>query len=295
MKMKKVMETRLMRSLFHRWWNENYRRQNIIMSPDYYAQLHSLLRIGQIKDVSLVRVGDTGQRSGDGAYIMADDFLSGGVAYSFGISDDVAWDNDMAKRGYDIYMYDPTIDELPFRQSKFHFCRAGISDGKNIDSNYYSLEYFLETNQHSENRNMILKMDVEGAEWGFLKEVKSATLELFDQIVFELHELIVDGNVRKKLQALQKLNATHQLVHLHPNNFGRAIIIDGKLFSNDIEATYIRRGKYSSINMEYDVKLPLPIDRPNRAKTPEMCLGYWNRAFEPKADCPMLEEIYLKR
>ena len=79
MKMKKVMETRLMRSLFHRWWNENYRRQNIIMSPDYYAQLHSLLRIGQIKDVSLVRVGDTGQRSGDGAYIMADDFLSGGV------------------------------------------------------------------------------------------------------------------------------------------------------------------------------------------------------------------------
>ena len=293
--MNKVMETRLMRSLFQRWWNETYRRQNIIMSPEYYKRLHSLLHIGKIERVTLVRVGDMGKRSGDGAYVMADDFESGGLAYSFGISDDVAWDTDMAQRGYDIYMYDPTIQELPYQQPKFHFCCAGISDGKTAAPNCHPLEYFLHENRHEAVRHMILKMDVEGAEWGFLSETKPSTLEMFDQIVFELHELIADGNTEQKLQALDKLNTTHQLVHLHPNNFGRAVVVDGKLFANDIEATYVRRGKYSVFNVEYDVKLPLPIDRPNRARTPEMCLGYWNRDFEPQADVPLLEEIYLKR
>ena len=36
---------------------------------------------------------------------------------------------------------------------------------------------------------MILKMDVEGAEWDFLDTVDTKTLKQFDQIVFEYHEL----------------------------------------------------------------------------------------------------------
>ena len=30
-----------------------------------------------------------------------------GIAYSLGIADDVSWDEDMAQRGYDVYILNP--------------------------------------------------------------------------------------------------------------------------------------------------------------------------------------------
>ena len=48
----------------------------------------------------------------DGGYILLDDFHEGSIAYSFGISTDVTWDKEMASRGYDVFMYDHTIDKL---------------------------------------------------------------------------------------------------------------------------------------------------------------------------------------
>ena len=67
----------------------------------------------------LLRIG----RAYDGGYVMVDDF-DNCVAYSFGISDDVSWDFDIAKRGIDVYMYDHTIDSLPVYDERFHFFKT---------------------------------------------------------------------------------------------------------------------------------------------------------------------------
>ena len=42
---------------------------------------------------------------------MPDVFRGGGIAYSFGINDDVSWDEDMAKRGY---IGECITDQLPY-------------------------------------------------------------------------------------------------------------------------------------------------------------------------------------
>ena len=78
------------------------------------------------------------------------------IAYSFGISNDVSWDLDMVARGYEIFMYDPTINALPQENVKFHFFKEGIADAEIKDENLNTLESFIQRNGHGNKENMIL-------------------------------------------------------------------------------------------------------------------------------------------
>ena len=137
------------------------KQYNFANSEAYYREIHQLMHIAQIQDIEMLLIGSqTG-----GGYVMIDD-LPGGIAYSFGIGGDVSWDKDMAGRGYDVFMYDHTIDRLPENNPRFHWSKLGISDGMTHDGRLKSLEELIASNGHEGKHNMILKMDVEGAEWG---------------------------------------------------------------------------------------------------------------------------------
>ena len=273
----------------------DYRRvlkqYEFITSEDYYRELHGLLRIDAAEGFGLVRIG----RDNDGGYIMLDD-LPGGVAYSFGIAGDVSWDKDMASRGYDVFMYDHTIDGLPEENPRFHWHKLGISDGLTQDDRLKSLEELITANGHEGQRNMILKMDVEGAEWGFLERVRPETLAQFGQIVFEFHSMTNPDNTERILNALRKINATHQLIHLHANNNSTYITSGGKNFASVLEASYVLRDKYR-FSASYDLTLPLEIDSPNAPGYPEIPLGHWNSQpeFDGKFTLSCIEEKILRQ
>lgn len=55
-------------------------------TQEFYERLRTLLKIKKIIGKNFVRLG----KHNDGGYIMVDNFTAGGVAYSFGISDDVS-------------------------------------------------------------------------------------------------------------------------------------------------------------------------------------------------------------
>ncbi|MBR0278402.1 MAG: FkbM family methyltransferase [Synergistaceae bacterium] len=249
--------------------------RRIVTSENYYRELHSLLKIDSAEGFDLIRIG----RDYDGGYIMLDDFEPGGIAYSFGISGDVSWDKDMALRGYDVFMYDHTIDGLPEENTRFHWSKLGIADGVTHDDRLKTLEELISRNGHEGKRDMILKMDVEGAEWGFLESVKPETLSQFSQMTFELHNMIKLADHERVLNILRKINETHQLVHLHANNVSSYVTIGGRNFAALFEVSYVLRDKYK-FSSEYDVKLPLKIDMPNITGWPEIELGYWNRKLE---------------
>lgn len=245
-------------------------------SKEYYDNLQYLLHIGKVEGCDLVRAG----APHDGGYLMLDDFLkSNGIAYSFGIADEISWDLDMASRGYDVFMYDHTIDKLPVELDKLHFFKEGIADSDATCAALHSLEHYVQKNQHEECQNMILKMDVEGAEWGFLSMVDSQLLNQFDQIIFEFHDLNAPRNTEQVLSALKKINETHALIHLHPNNCANGIAFNGKIFHDVLEATYVSRKKYR-VTEDYDVQLPLDLDRANDLDVPDVSLGYWNRIVD---------------
>lgn len=246
----------------------------ITSDEKYYNELKKLLRVDRITGYMFKRAG----KSNDGGYIMTDDFYSGdNIAYSFGISNDVSWDDFMADNEYEVFMYDPTINKLPKNRNAFHYFKEGLSGEYNPATKMNTLENFISINNHKKYKNMILKIDIEGSEWNFLETVKSSTLNQFDQILFEFHDLIkggTDKELEKRLSGLKKLNKTHQLIHLHGNNSGYYIYADGALYPNVMEATYVKKSKYDTY--KDNVFLPTNIDEPCDPGRPDLVLGYWN-------------------
>ena len=193
----------------------------------------------------------------------------------WGLALNVSWDKDMASRGYDVFMYDHTIDALPEENPHFHWSKLGISDGTGNDNRLKTLDELIKANHHEDKHNMLLKMDVEGAEWGFFEQVSSETLSQFGQMTFEVHEILRHPNPERILSALRKINRTHQLIHIHANNNGNYISFGHKKFCNYLELSYVLRSKYTFCE-KYDVNLPLSIDENNNTLFSEIELGRWN-------------------
>ena len=249
----------------------------IVAPAEYYREIHELLHIAKVKGTELARLG----RDNDGGYIMLDDFdHDDKIAYSFGICDDVSWDKDIASRGYDVFMYDHTIDGLPEDNPHFHWSKLGIADGSTQDDRLKTLDELIAQNHHEDKRSMILKIDVEGAEWGFIENTSTETLSRFSQILIEFHGIHAPKYTHRIPAALRKLNQTHKPVHVHGQNIGHYVSLGAQTFCNQIEVSYIRRDKYE-LDEDYDVCLPLPIDMPAMVYIPEVCLGRWNRKIEP--------------
>ena len=108
----------------------------------------------------------------DGGYVLLEDLNDIKIAYSFGIGPSVDFDNELANNNIDVYMYDHTITKLPFQNQKFHYFHTGLSRKTNIEKNLKSLEQLIEDNGHLNEKNMILKIDIEYNEWESLNGVQ---------------------------------------------------------------------------------------------------------------------------
>ena len=249
-----------------------------------FLEIQTLMALKKVKGFGLVRMGN----ANDGGYVMLDDFSGGEkTAYSFGISNDVTWDAAIADLGYKVFMYDPTISALPYESPSFFFFKIGIADTfEAVGKQYDTLAHLIEMNEHSEKKHMVLKMDVEGAEYGFLEMTASAVLKRFNQMVFEFHNVLSDPV--KLLKALEKISITHELIHVHANNYGRVCYIDGMVFPDTYELTFANKDKYSFENAD-DVILPIAIDAPCRKEVCEIGLGRWNKRLQALNN--MMDEI----
>ena len=82
----------------------------------------------------------------------------------------------MADKGIDVYMYDHTTRSLPFENPKFHFKKIGLAGGQKKDYNLKRLNELLIENGHTQEKNMILKIDIECNEWDVLNEISDDIL-----------------------------------------------------------------------------------------------------------------------
>ena len=255
---------------------EAYSRGEYVLQKEDRCFLENVRELISIMDVvpkgNLVRIG----KNNDGGYLMLDDFVErGGVAYSLGIAADVSWDKDMADRGYDIFMYDHTINALPEDNVRFHWKKVGVAADKEYGSEFETLEQMLDENGHSLTKEMILKMDVEGAEWGCFSMTSTDTLDQFDQIVLELHQIIEFWIKESILEVLKKINQTHQCIHVHLNNYSSHIMVDSVPYADSIEVTFVNRRKYSFVKSSH--YLPHEKDQPCNPLMPELILRDYYR------------------
>ncbi len=186
----------------------------------YIEELHKFLFLHDLDDVSFEykRIGS----KRDGGYVMVCPMSTNKIAYSIGIFDNVDWDNEMVNNGYDVFMYDHTIECLPFSKEGFHWFKQGICGGE-LRVDLRPITRMLLDNGHTSETGMVLKMDVEGYEWEVLDDISVKTLIQFDQIIMEMHGLVTGSNREQMVRCLKKLSSTHDLVHIHANNTGKII------------------------------------------------------------------------
>jgi hypothetical protein len=241
-----------------------------------FQNLHEIISLLAPKDIVGAKYRRVG-RDYDGGYVMLDDFSSRKVdaAYSFGINDDVSWDEEIAEHGIDIYMYDHTIDKLPKYHSRFHFFKEGVT-GDPDEAGLETLSNLLRRNGHQASQNLLLKMDIEGYEWAVFEETPSAVIGQFSQIVIELHGLNPNRSkedLSQILAVLKKINLTHQSVHVHANGYSPIHWLGELALPTLLEVTYIRRADYADKFAPNSRTFPTELDQTTLPWLPDVPLG----------------------
>jgi len=242
----------------------------------------------------------------DGGYVMCADGLDKGLvgAYSFGINGFDGWGMAIASRFHiPLNEYDCTHLKQPVacKGCERHFhpqcilnndgnaeeaaqSLRGVSDQRASDNegnaddaakmtaaSFKTLtQIFKESgNANAKDRSLLLKIDVESAEWTVFAEEPLESLKKFREIVVEYHWINDAENHHLYAQAVKKVEqAGFSVAHMHGNNWGRGMR-EWEEFSipDVIEVTYIQTpASGCAANIPYHNKL----DMPNTNERPEM-------------------------
>ncbi len=179
-------------------------------------ELFAELQPATLANCALERFGEPN----DGGYLVCANLLDGVAAgYSYGISGYDQWGCDVARRRrVSVHQYDcfdPDRPSCPDGDVRFHEECLGARAFEDAERRRFdTLEHQLAANGHSV-AHVLLKMDVEGAEWDAFLQTPDAVLERIDQLVVEMH-----GTADARyVTAVRRLKRFFHIAHLHFNNF----------------------------------------------------------------------------
>jgi len=208
---------------------------------------------------------------------MCADNLDKGLvgAYSYGINGFDGWGMAIAAR-YKLPLneYDCTNANQPkvCQGCEVHFHDECILDNASpVKAKFKTLTEQLKEsgNANAAERSLLLKIDVEGAEWDVFAKEPTANMQKFRQIVVEYHWLNKESEHPRYLAAVQKIEqAGFAVAHLHGNNYGGGDVAFGEFkIPNVLEVTYTQKpAQGCAANVPYHVAL----DMPNNANVQEV-------------------------
>jgi FkbM family methyltransferase len=213
---------------------------------------------------------------GDGGYVFVDDITTDQTILSYGIGLEYRFDAEMAALGHQVYMFDHTIDGIDATHPNMRWFKEGVGH-THPEARLYSIGDHLQRLSIRGDR-LILKIDVEGAEFDAFAGLDDATLARFEQIVMEVHWLahLEDPGYREAFVRMFKtLNRQFTLFHVHANNFDgpNGLAISGGLpVSNLLELSYVRT---ASVQRRPNRTLyPTALDFPNTGQKDKLLWFY---------------------
>lgn len=170
----------------------------------------------RLANCTLERFGE----DADGGYLMCGNLLRySQAAYSYGINGYDGWGCDIAARlastthQYDCFnLAEPACNA---GRTVFHpLCVSGRPTVDEAGRRFQPLAEQIAANGDAF-RRLVVKMDVEGAEWDSLLLAPDEVLRRFDQLTIELH-----GVDRPQfVEVVRKLKRTFHVAHFHVNNY----------------------------------------------------------------------------
>jgi hypothetical protein len=238
------------------------------VNAERILMLGRLLRPWQAKGFGKVRLG----AKHDAGYICLDDFKDIAAVLSFGIGKDSSWDAAIADMGLVVHQYDHSVTGPPRPHANFRFHQRELAGM--ADASHDSIESILADNNLTQPASVILKIDIEQAEWEVFARTPVKSLKNFAQVICEFHDFenVADDRWFERAHAvLAKLNEWFAVVHVHANNYGPLVAAGTVMIPQVLEVSYVNRARYTLIGT--DETFPGPLDSANRADVPDHDLG----------------------
>ena len=166
-----------------------------------------------VRNCEMQRFGETH----DGGYLLCGNLLARVAAgYSYGISGYDGWGCDVATRlQVPVYRYDCFDTRQPAcaADTTMHPECIGASPSVIEGRPFDTLERQIATTGHARSR-VVVKIDVEGAEWDVFLGASNRVLERIDQMAVEFHLV----NDPKYVDAIRRLKQFFYVANFHINN-----------------------------------------------------------------------------
>lgn len=226
-------------------------------------------------DVPLMRLGGVG----DGGYLVPDDLEGVAALFSPGVDRTSSFEAQVLERGIEVHLADASVEgpasgiaSLP----GVHFRKEFI--GARGRSDRLSLSDWVAESGVPASADLMLQMDIEGAEYEVLLDASPELLQRFRVLVIEFHSVewwagpglfqVVEGAVGRLLE-------THRVVHAHPNNWMAVKRVRGVDVPPLLELTFHRRDRATFV--DWARQIPHPLDAPNVSVTRDVVLprNWW--------------------
>jgi hypothetical protein len=213
--------------------------------------------------IELVRIGP----DGDGGYLVPNDLEGIAHAFSPGVSTESGFEAELAEHGLQVFLADYSVEGPAIGHPRFVFDKRFV--GCLTDERYITLDDWHAAKLGTDTAELLLQMDIEGAEYETLLAASPGLLARFRIMVIEFHwlpQLWNEPFFAVAARAFHKLLATHVVVHIHPNNCCGSVKSAGLEIPRIAEFTLLRRDRLRGTS--YRTTFPHPLDRPNVGKKP---------------------------
>jgi hypothetical protein len=234
------------------------------------SRLFSELQPVQLKNCEMKRYG----LGRDEGYLLCDNLLKNiRVTYSYGIAGrdglgcEISTKLTVPVHQYDCFNLTRPVCETG--NALFHEeCVGGVMKRDGAGRLFDTIENHIIKNNDA-GKTLLLKMDVEGAEWESLAATSDEALQNVDQIAIELHiEFHKDQDKKKYLDLVKKLKNTFYIVHIHFNNHACTKGLDTPFPSRAFQVLMVNK-KVGILDEGRKPVLPNPLDEKDNPDLPD--------------------------
>lgn len=243
------------------WRLNEYRRARFLKSARHTESLVSRVELEEflisIRPVntehSLIRVG----ASGDGGYLVPKLLKNIDFAFSPGVANTATFEEALIAIDIPCFLADYSVEVPPISGEKVDFEKKFI--GRFDNEIFMTMDSWIRLKKVDSN-NLLLQMDIEGAEWDVFDSMSHETLLQFKVLVIEfhsLHLLFFRFSFERIKMIFDLLLNDFYVVHYHPNNNDGLQEYLGIKISPTAEMTFLRKDSCSKISQRDKITHPL--------------------------------------
>lgn len=218
--------------------------------------------------VELIRMGS----AHDGGYLIPNDLEGIEYCFSPGVHAISDFENQVADHGIRSFLADYSVDAPAILRPEFTFDRMFL--GTADRDHFFTLQTWKDRYLENYSGDLLLQMDIEGAEYEVIQSIPTPLLDQFRIAVIEFHGMdrLFDAFCFRQIAScFDKLLLLFEVVHIHPNNFEGSVKRGNFEIPEVMEFTFLNKRRVKQAKPR--TAFPHPLDQENHDAGQPLVLG----------------------